>query len=101
MSILCSLCLVYSVGCATKRYYYHPHKTPAEMQADYAQCLRQAESRFVWGGPSGGSQAATWGADNLSDITKLMEKCMKSRGYRLVSEKEANRLGIQVIPPQM
>lgn len=81
--IVCSVC---TLGCATKNYYYHPKKTPAAIEMDYTNCMRAIDSR----------------ADRRNPVSKSLKECMESKGYRLISKREAEHLGVDtsgVWPP--
>ena len=39
--LLPMLCFVFTLGCATKNYYYHPEKTPAAIEMDYTTMLSE------------------------------------------------------------
>jgi hypothetical protein len=72
------VCLAGYSGCARKVYYYHPDKTSAEIEMDYTQCMRAIDARM----------------DRRNPVSKPLQECMKSRGYKLLSQEEARRLGI-------
>jgi hypothetical protein len=89
-----------SLGCATKKgYFYHPSKTTAERQADYAQCMYNLDASFSRYGTVSSPGAEAWGSDSQAEIAKAVERCMKSKGYRIVSEEEAKALGITTQDP--
>jgi hypothetical protein len=72
------VCLAWSAGCATKIHYYHPDKTSTEIEMDYTQCMNDIDARV----------------DRRNPVSKLLEECMESRGYELLSERKAEQLGI-------
>jgi len=74
------MCLVGPIGCSTKNYYYHPDKTPAAIEMDYTNCMRSIDSRV----------------DRRNPVSKPLQECMESRGYRLISEREAEQLGFSI-----
>lgn len=76
--LLLIVCLAWSAGCATKTHYYHPDKTSAEIEMDYTQCMNDIDARV----------------DRRNPVSKLLEECMESRGYELLSERKAKQLGI-------
>jgi hypothetical protein len=80
LTVFLALCLAYSVGCATKTYYYHPDKTPAEIEMDYSQCMYSISTRF----------------QRSANISGPLEKCMRSKGYEGISEREARQRGIKI-----
>ena len=80
------VCLICGFGCATKNYYYHPEKTPAAIEMDYTNCMRSIDS----------------GMNRRNPVSKPLRECMESKGYRLISKKEAEKLGVNtsgVWPP--
>jgi len=86
LMLLLSLCLACAIGCATKNYYYHPDKTPAAIEMDYTNCMRAIDSQV----------------NRRNPVSKPLRECMESRGYRLISKKEAEKLGVDtsgVWPP--
>jgi hypothetical protein len=85
------VCLVLS-GCATstgeKIYYHHPEKTPADREMDYTRCMRSIDTQVTIMQP---------------EIAEHLAACMKSKGYEVLTEKEANERGItipKVWPPR-
>ena len=89
-----------SVGCTTQKgYFYHPNKTTAERQADYSQCMYYLDASFSRYGTVSSPGAETWGSDSQAEIAKAVERCMKSKGYRIISEKEAKGLGVSTQDP--
>jgi len=74
------LYLGFSAGCVTRFYYYHPDKTPAEIEMDYTQCMHEIDARV----------------DRPAPVSQRLERCMKSKGYEVISEKQAKRRGIKV-----
>ncbi|MDY6951944.1 MAG: hypothetical protein SWE60_10550 [Thermodesulfobacteriota bacterium] len=87
-------------GCAKhKGYFYHPSKTTAERQADYSQCMYTLDASFSRYGTVSSPGAETWGSDSQAQISKAVEECMKSKGYKIVSEKKAKALGVNTQDP--
>ncbi|MDY6988642.1 MAG: hypothetical protein SWQ30_11370 [Thermodesulfobacteriota bacterium] len=94
------LFLACSFGCATKKgYFYHPNKTTADKQADYSQCMYYLDASFSRYGTVSSSGAETWGSDSQAQIARAVERCMKAKGYRIISEKEAKQLGVNTQDP--
>ena len=86
LMLLAMVCLVCTIGCASKNYYYHPEKTPAGIEMDYTDCMRAIDSQ----------------AKRQNPVSKPLRECMESKGYRLISKKEAEKLGVDksgVWPP--
>ena len=81
------VCLVCGIGCAAKNYYYyHPEKTPAGIEMDYTDCMHAIDARL----------------NRQNPVSNPLRECMESKGYRLISKKEAQKLGIDtsaVWPP--
>jgi hypothetical protein len=87
-------------GCTIKKgYFYHPNKTTAEKQADYAQCMYYLDASFSRYGTVSSPGAETWGSDSQAEIAEAVERCMKSKGYRIISEKQAKELGVNTEEP--
>jgi len=94
------LFLACSAGCATQKgYFYHPNKTTAGRQADYSQCMYYLDASFSRYGTVSSPGAETWGSDSQAQIARAVERCMKSKGYRIISEKEAKALGVNTQDP--
>ena len=86
LMLLPMVCLVCAIGCATENYYYNPEKTPAAIEMDYTSCMHAIDSR----------------SERQNPVSKLLRECMESKGYRLISRKEAEELGVDtsgVWPP--
>jgi hypothetical protein len=87
-------------GCATKKgYFYHPNKTSAETHEDYSQCMHYLDASFNRYGTVYSPGAETWGSDSQGRIAASVERCMKSKGYKIISEKEAKELGVRIQDP--
>jgi hypothetical protein len=101
LSLFLVLVSLLCVGCASKKkaYFYHPNKTPAGMEADYAHCMRYLGSSFNRERTVYGPGAETWYSDNQGNISGAVERCMKGKGYTIVSEEEAKELGIRTDAP--
>ena len=89
-----------SLGCATKKgYFYHPNKTTAERHADYSQCMYYLDASFSRYGTVSSPGAETWGSDSQAEIAGAVERCMKLKGYRVISEEKAKQLGVNTQDP--
>jgi hypothetical protein len=88
-------------GCASKQkgYFYHPNKTTAGIEADYSHCMRYLDASFNRERTVYGPGAETWGSDSQPNIARAVERCMKRKGYRVISEKEAKELGVRTDAP--
>ncbi|MDY6839328.1 MAG: hypothetical protein SWH78_15290 [Thermodesulfobacteriota bacterium] len=94
------LSLACVLGCAKQKgYFYHPSKTTAERHADYSQCMYHLDASFSRYGTVSSPGAEAWGSDSQAQIAKAVERCMKSKGYRIVSEEEAKALGVNTQDP--
>jgi len=71
--VLLVILACFCCGCA--KYYYQDGKSFAQCQKDRAECLKELDKRLAVKSKSHGDYEH-----------KFIEECMKSRGYRLVTE---------------